>query len=145
MGGLGALIVLTFVFGPTLAVVPLLMAIPAILTGFLLVGGVQQLANVSFLVEYLIALIRLGVAIDYSLLVVTAGARSERGTGNESAIMAAGATAGHAVVLSGLTVAARLLSLFVLPVSFLRSIGSGGMLIPLVALTAAIKTHSRGF
>jgi RND superfamily putative drug exporter len=115
------------------------MAIPAILTSFLLVGGVQQLTSVSFLVEYLVALIGLGVAIDYSLLVVTRWREErERGLENEAAILAAGATAGHAVVLSGLTVAVGLLSLFVMPVPFLRSIGYGGMLIPLVALTAAI-------
>ncbi len=139
IGGLGALVVLTLVFGSALAVVPLLMAIPAILTSFLLVGGLQHLTDVSFLVEYLVALIGLGVAIDYSLLVVTRWREErEHGLENEAAILAAGATAGHAVVLSGLTVAVGLLSLFVLPVPFLRSIGYGGMLIPLVALAAAI-------
>jgi RND superfamily putative drug exporter len=40
-------------------------------------------------------------------------------------------------VLSGLTVAVGLLSLVVLPVPFLRSLGVGGMLIPLVAIAAA--------
>ncbi|MDQ6822621.1 MAG: MMPL family transporter [Actinomycetota bacterium] len=139
IGGLGALVILTFVFGSALAIVPLLMALPAILTSFLLVGGVQQFTTVSFLVEYLVALIGLGVAIDYSLLVVTRWREErERGLENEEAVLAAGATAGHAVVLSGLTVAVGLLSLFVLPVPFLRSIGYGGMLIPLVALSAAI-------
>jgi putative drug exporter of the RND superfamily len=139
IGGLGALVVLAFVFGSALAVVPLLMAIPAILTSFLLVGALQQLTSVSFLVEYLVALIGLGVAIDYSLLVVTRWREErERGLENEAAILAAGARAGHAVVLSGLTVAVGLLSLFVMPVPFLRSIGYGGMLIPLVALAAAI-------
>jgi len=62
----------------------------------------------------------------------------ERGLENEQAVLAAGATAGHAVVLSGVTVAVGLLSLIVLPVPFLRSIGIGGMLIPLVAIAAAV-------
>jgi putative drug exporter of the RND superfamily len=139
IGGLGALVVLTLVFGSPLAIVPLLMAIPSILISFLLVGGLQHLTDISFLVEYLVALIGLGVAIDYSLLVVTRWREErERGLDNEAAILAAGATAGHAVVLSGVTVAVGLLSLCVLPVPFLRSIGYGGMLIPLVALLAAI-------
>ena len=43
------------------------------------------------------------------------------------------ATAGRAVILSGLTVAIGLLSLIVLPVPGLRSVGYGGMLIPLVS------------
>src|SRR3954452_327439 len=109
IGMAGALIILTLVFGSALAVVPLLMAIPSILISFLLVGGIQQLTDVIFLVEYLVALIGLGVAIDYSLLVVTRW-REERqkGRDNEDAIVAAGASAGHAVVLSGLTVAVGL-------------------------------------
>jgi putative drug exporter of the RND superfamily len=138
IGMAGALVVLTLVFGSALAVIPLLMAIPAIVTCFLLVGGLTHLTDISFLVQYLVALIGLGVAIDYSLLVVTRW-REERGNGldHEAAIVRAGATAGHAVVLSGLTVAIGLLSLVVLPVPFLRSVGLGGMLIPLVAVAAA--------
>jgi RND superfamily putative drug exporter len=139
IGMAGALIILVLVFGSALAIVPLLMAIPSILISFLLVGGVTQLTDVSFLVEFLVALIGLGVAVDYSLVVVTRW-REERqhGLDNEAAIIAAGASAGRAVVLSGVTVAVGLLSLVVLPVPFLRSVGYGGMLIPLVALAAAI-------
>ncbi len=81
----------------------------------------------------------LGVAIDYSLLLITRW-REEReaGRSNEDAILASAPTAGRAVVLSGATVAVGLLSLVLLPVPFLRSIGLGGMLIPLVAITAAV-------
>src|SRR5437588_238760 len=105
----------------------------------LLVGGVTHLTDISFIVEYLVALIGLGVAIDYSLLVVTRWREErERGLSNEDAVVAAGATAGRSVVLSGLTVTVGLLSLVVLPVPFLRSIGYGGMLIPLVAIAAAV-------
>jgi RND superfamily putative drug exporter len=138
IGMAGALIILALVFGSPIAIVPLLMAIPSILISFLLVGGMSHLTDISFLVEYLVALIGLGVSIDYSLLVVTRW-REERAGGldNEDAIVAAGKTAGHAVVLSGLTVAVGLLSLVVLPVPFLRSVGYGGMLIPLVAMVAA--------
>jgi RND superfamily putative drug exporter len=139
IGMAGARIILTLVFGSALALVPLLMAIPSILISFLLVGGIQQVTSVSFLVEYLVALIGLGVAIDYSLLVITRWREErERGLDNEAAVVAAGASAGRAVVLSGLTVAVGLMTLVVLPVPFLRSIGYGGMLIPLVALLAAI-------
>src|SRR3954469_334111 len=139
IGMAGGLAILAFVFGSAIAVVPLLMAIPAILTSMLLVNGVTHLTDVSFIVEFLVALIGLGVAIDYSLLVVTRWREErERGLSNEDAIIAAEATAGRAVVLSGLTVTIGLLSLVVLPVPFLRSIGYGGMLIPLVAIAAAV-------
>ena len=48
------------------------------------------------------------------------------------------ATAGRAVVLSGLTVAIGLLALVVLPVPGLRSVGYGGMLIPLITTGVAL-------
>jgi RND superfamily putative drug exporter len=139
IGMAGALVILAVVFGSALAVVPLLMAIPSILVSFLLVGAIEQFTSVSFLIEFLVALIGLGVAIDYSLLVVTRWREErERGLDDEAAILAAGATAGRAVVLSGLTVAIGLVTLIVLPVPFLRSVGYGGMLIPLVAIVAAL-------
>ncbi len=139
IGALGALLVLAFVYGSAIAIVPLLMALPSILTTFLLVLGLEQLIAVNNLVEYLVAFVGLGVAVDYSLLIVTRW-REEReaGLANEEAILAASATAGRAAVLSGLTVAVGLLSLLVLPAPFLRSIGVGSMLIPLVAIAAAV-------
>ena len=135
----GALAVLLFVYGSAIAIVPLLIAIPSILTSFLLVLALEQAISVNFLVQYLVAVMGLGVAVDYSLLLVTRW-REERETGrlNEEAILAAAPTAGRAVVLSGTIVAIGLLSLVVLPVPFLRSIGLGAMVIPLVAIAAAI-------
>jgi RND superfamily putative drug exporter len=138
IGALGALIILAFVYGSAIAIVPLLMALPSILTTFLLVLGLEQLITVNSLVQYLVAFIGLGVAVDYSLLIVTRW-REERegGLENKDAIIASSATAGHSVVLSGVTVAVGLLSLLVLPVPFLRSIGVASMMIPLVAIAAA--------
>ncbi len=139
LGALGALIILAFVYGSAIAIVPLLMALPSILATFLLVLGLEQLISVNNLVQYLVAFIGLGVAVDYSLLIVTRW-REEReaGLANEDAILAASSTAGHAVVLSGMTVAVGLLSLLVLPVPFLRSIGVASIFIPLVAIAAAM-------
>src|SRR4051794_31899819 len=139
VGGLGALIVLAFVFGSLLAVIPLFMAIPAILTTFLLVYGLTFLTAVSPIVQFLVALIGLGVAIDYALLIVVRW-REERthGLDNEAAVAKAMETAGHAVVFSGTTVAIGLLALLALPLPFLRSVGYGGMLIPLVSVLVAL-------
>ena len=139
IGGVAALAVLLFVYGSAIAIAPLLIAIPSIMTTFLLVLGLEQAISVNFLVEYLVALMGLGVGIDYSLLLITRW-REEReaGRSNEDAILASGPTAGRAVVLSGVIVAVGLLSLVLLPVPFLRSIGLGGMVIPLVAIAAAI-------
>ncbi len=139
LGGLGALLVLAFVFGSFLALVPLMMAIVSILTTFLVVWGLTTLTEVSPIVQFLIALIGLGVSIDYALLVVVRW-REERahGASGEAAIERAMQTAGRAVVFSGTTVAIGLLALVALPLPFLRSVGYGGMLIPLISVTVAL-------
>ncbi len=138
LGGFGALIVLAFVFASLLAFVPLLMAVVSIMTTFLVLGGVNSLTSVSFIVEFLVALIGLGVAIDYSLLIVVRW-REERDNGHQGdeAVIRAMATAGRAVVLSGTTVAIGLLAMIVLPLPFLRSIGLAGLLIPLISVIVA--------
>jgi RND superfamily putative drug exporter len=139
LGGAGALAVLAFVFASFLAVVPLFMAIASIMTTFLLLLGLTELTTVSPIVQFLIALLGLGVAIDYSLIVVSRW-REERTHGREGdeAVQVAMETAGRAVVFSGITVAIGLLALIALPLPFLRSMGYGGMLIPLVSTLAAI-------
>jgi RND superfamily putative drug exporter len=139
VGGLGALVVLLFVFASFLAVVPLVIAVVSIMTSFLLLLGLTELTAVSPIVQFLIALIGLGVAIDYALLVVTRW-REERSHGREGdeAVQRAMESAGRAVVFSGITVAIGLFALIALPLPFLRSMGYGGMLIPLVSTGVAI-------
>jgi putative drug exporter of the RND superfamily len=139
LGGLGALVVLAFVFGSFLAVVPLLTALASIMSCFLAIWPLAVATSVSSIVEFLIGLVGLGIAIDYSLLVIVRW-REERAHGhaNEQAIVRAMNSAGRAVVFSGTAVAVGLLSLIVLPVPFLRSVGYGGMLIPLISVAATI-------
>jgi putative drug exporter of the RND superfamily len=139
IGGVGALAVLAFVFASFLAVIPLMMAVVSIMTTFLLLLGLTELTDVSPIVQFLIALIGLGVAIDYSLIVASRW-REERshGRSGDEAVQRAMETAGRAVVFSGITVAIGLLALIALPLPFLRSMGLGGMLIPLVSTLVAI-------
>jgi putative drug exporter of the RND superfamily len=124
---LGGLAVLLFVFASLLAFLPLIIAAVSVLGAFLLVLGLTHLTDVSQIVTFLIALIGLGVAIDYSLLVVTrwreerariAGAGAGRRTisreQNYAAIEAAMAGTGRSVIFSGLTVAVGLLALVTL-------------------------------
>ena len=138
-GATGALIVLLFVFASFLAFLPMLIAAVSILTTFMLVLILTTFSDVSFVVQFLISLIGLGVAIDYSLLLVSRW-REERAHGrdNEEAVIVAMKTAGHAVVASGVTVAISLVALLVVPVPFLRSMGIGGMLIPLVSVAVVL-------
>ena len=138
-GGVGALVVLVVVFGSFLALTPLLVAAGSILTTFLIVWGLTGLTEVSFIVQYLLSLIGLGVAIDYALLVVTRW-REELGQGadNPTAVTRAMSTAGRSVLFSGVTVAVSLAALIALPVPFLRSVGFTGLLIPLLSVAAAL-------
>ncbi|MGH3192517.1 MAG: MMPL family transporter [Streptosporangiaceae bacterium] len=139
LGGLGALLVLAVVFASFIALLPLLMAAVAIPATFLLVYALTQVTSVNFIVQYLIALIGLGVAIDYSLLIVTRWRENRAGgLDNQAAVSAAMGSAGRAVVFSGTTVAISLLALVALPVAFLRGIGLAAFFIPLTTVAAAI-------
>ena len=131
--------ILALVFGSFLAFLPLLIGGVSVLATFLIVGGLTEITGISQIVEFLIALVGLGVAIDYSLLVVSRW-REERSAGraNAEAVAVAMQHAGRAVVFSGLTVAIGLLSMIVLPVPMLRSVGYGGVLVPLVSVLVAI-------
>src|SRR5436190_8807188 len=71
IGGIGALVILLFVFGTLPAVLmPVVVAVAAILNTFTLVWGLTYITNVSIIVQFLIALVGLGVAIDYALLMI---------------------------------------------------------------------------
>jgi len=139
LGGLGALAVLLFLFASFLALVPLLIAAVSILTTFAIVLLATYIIDISFVVQFLIALVGLGVAVDYSLLVVNRW-REERAHGrdNHEAVVLAMQYAGHAVVASAGTVAISLCALLVIPVPLLRSMGVGGMLIPVVSTAVCL-------
>jgi putative drug exporter of the RND superfamily len=139
LGAVGALAVLAFVFASFLAFLPLVVAAVSILGTFLLLLPLTYIIDVSFIVQFLVALVGLGVAIDYSLLFVNRW-REERdhGRDNHEAVVVAMQTAGTAIVFSGVTVAIGLLALIVLPVPFMRSMGIGGALIPLTSVLTTL-------
>jgi len=140
LGGIGALLILLFVFGTLPAVLmPLLVAISSILTTFLCVYGLTYITDVSIIVQFLVALVGLGIAIDYSLLMIFRF-REEiaNGLSTDDAIVETMQHAGRSVIVSGSTVAIGLVSMVILPLPFIRSIGLGGMLIPLVSVLASI-------
>jgi RND superfamily putative drug exporter len=139
LGAGGAMIVLIFVFASFLAFLPLLVAVASILLSFIFLLPLTYAFDMSFIVQFLISLIGLGVAIDYSLILVNRW-REERdhGRDNHDAVIVAMETAGRAVVFSGVTVAIGLLALVVLPVPFLRSVGIGGALIPLASVLTTL-------
>ena len=138
LAGAGALVVLAVVFGSLIAVTPLLIAAVAIPSAFVFIYAMTYAITVSTLVQNIVALVGLGVAIDYALLVVTRW-REERGRGldNRAAVLRASATAGNSVLFSGITVAVSLAALALTSVPFLRSIGLAAMLIPLISIAVS--------
>ena len=140
IGALGALVILLFVFGTVGAVLmPLVIAGAAILNTFTLVWGLTYVTSVSIIVEFLIALVGLGVAIDYALLMIFRFRDELReGKDVETAVVETMTHAGRSVIVSGSTVALGLLSMIALPVPFIRSMGIGGMLIPAVSVLASL-------
>ena len=140
LGAVGALVILLFVFGTLPAVLmPLIVAISSILTTFLCVYGLTYVTNVSIVVQFLVALVGLGIAIDYSLLMIFRF-REEiaKGLSVDDALVETMQHAGRSVIVSGTTVAIGLVSMLILPLPFIRSIGLGGMLIPLVCVFSSI-------
>jgi putative drug exporter of the RND superfamily len=140
IGGLGAIVILLFVFGTLPAILmPVAVAAAAILNTFTLVWALTYITNVSIIVQFLIALVGLGVAIDYALLMIFRFRDELReGEDTETALVETMTHAGRSVIVSGSTVAVGLLSMILLPLPFIRSIGIGGMLIPAVSVLAAI-------
>src|SRR3954471_6491559 len=134
-----ALLVLLVVFGVSFAVtIPLLFAACTITGTIGLVYLVAHRLTMATYVTNLVQLIGLGIAIDYSLLVVYRFREElERGGSDEEAIVRTMKTAGRAVMFSGATVAIGLALLLFMPLPFIRSMGVGGFLIPLVSLVAA--------
>ena len=140
IGGLGATIILLFVFGTLPAVaMPIVMAVASILNTFTLIWLLTYITSVSLIVQFLVALVGLGVATDYALLIIFRF-RDELRHGNdvETSIVETMTHAGRAVIVSGSTVAIGLVSMVLIPIPVIRSIGIGGLLIPLVSVCAAI-------
>ena len=104
---------------------------------------VYALAHAWLMVLYvpnLVQLIGLGLAIDYSLLIVHRFRQelADEACPLDDAIVATMATAGRTVVLSGVAVAIGLSVLLIIPVPFLRSLGAAGFLVPVVSVLAAL-------
>jgi uncharacterized membrane protein YdfJ with MMPL/SSD domain len=134
-----ALLVLLAVFGISVAVtMPFIFAGCTIAAALGAMYGIAHIASTPTYVTNLIQLIGLGIAIDYSLLVVYRF-REELAAGREKedAVVRTMETAGRAVIFSGATVAIGLLLLIAMPVPFMRMMGIAGFLIPVVSIAAA--------
>ena len=135
-----ALLVLAGVLGLSLALaIPFAFAACTIAGTLAALYATAQLVSVTSYATNLIVLIGLGLAVDYSLLIVCRY-REELGEGgpHDQAIVRTMASAGRAVLFSGVAVAIGLAPLSFIPVPFIRTMGLCGLLLPLVSILAAI-------
>ncbi|MFG2293828.1 MMPL family transporter [Streptomyces sp. NPDC048603] len=141
------LVVLTLVFGSLVAAsLPILMTIPVVMGVLLLLRVMAMFMDVSVIALNATTIIGLGLAIDYSLFVVSRYREELRVRGGDitdravrsEAIVAAVRTAGRTVLFSALTVMLSLAALAIFPLYFLRSIAVAGIGVSLFAALSAI-------
>jgi RND superfamily putative drug exporter len=105
------------------------------------IGVIFLLAHHFLMVLYIpnvVELFGLGLAIDYSLLMLHRYRSEVAVRGVDDAIVETMATAGRTIVLSGLTVAIGVATLLLVPVPFMRSLGAAGLVVPIVAILGAL-------
>ena len=135
-----ALIILVLVFGSVVAgLVPLLLAILAIIGGLGLVALVAQIWELSIFVVNMLTGMGLALGIDYSLFVISRY-REERAVGRDpqSAIEASGATASRAVLFSGSAFVIAMLGMLIVPNTVMRSLAAGAILVGITSIAAAL-------
>ena len=136
IAGFFVLIVLFRALVPT--AIPLLFAIVAVATAFLLLFLAARVTNFNTITEILVPMIGLGVGIDYTLFIVTRFRQLlHDGLTPQEAAAAAGATAGRAVVFAGTTVAISITGLAIIGIDFITKLGIGSALGVLTAVLLA--------
>jgi uncharacterized membrane protein YdfJ with MMPL/SSD domain len=135
-----ALIILLLVFGAVVAgLIPLILALIAIITALGLTALVGLQFDLSIFTVNMLTGMGLALGIDYSLFVVSRF-REERSNGREKldAIAATGSTASRAVLFSGLAFVVAMLGLLLIPNTIFRSLAVGAILVGITAVLGAL-------
>lgn len=136
------LLLLLLVFrGVVAAVLPIMVGGAATFGAFFALWVIAQFTDVSEYSTNLVIALGLGLAIDYSLFLVSRF-REElaAGHGVDQATIRTVESAGRTIVFSGVTVAVALLALVVFPLYFLRSFAYAGVGVLVVAVLASVIT-----
>jgi RND superfamily putative drug exporter len=138
------LVLLVLVFGSAVAaVLPLLIGGLSIVSTLLVLRVITEFTHVSVYAMNLTTALGLGLAIDYSLFILTRfrDELAARGGGRDAVPAAVGATmrtAGRTVLFSAVTVALAMAALLVFPLYFLRSFAYGGIAVVVLAAAGAL-------
>lgn len=133
-------IVLVVVFGGLLAaLMPVVGAVASIAGGLLALLGFSFLLDLSSQIVPVVTMLGLGLAIDYSLLIVSRF-REERAAGADvhHAVARTVEVAGRTVVFSAVTVAVSLLGLIVFSEPIFKSVGAAGVSVVVLALLGSV-------
>ena len=134
---------LLLVFGSVVAAaLPLLVGVIAIVATLAVLHALALLTDVSVYSINLTTALGLGLAVDYSLFVVSRYREEvvRNGGDHRAAVVRSVTTAGRTVLFSAVTVAASLIALLVFPFYFLRSFAFAGAAVVAIAALAAVTT-----
>jgi RND superfamily putative drug exporter len=134
-----ALIVMLFMFGTLAGIaVPFAFAAVTIPSTLGAVWVIAHFMDMAVYVTNIVSLIGLAIAVDYSMLVVFRYREElEKQDSAQEALIETMKTAGRATLFSGAVVAVGLALLVFMPVPFMRSMGVGGLLVPLFSIAAS--------
>src|SRR5829696_647439 len=135
-----AVIVLLFTFGTVVAMgLPILTALVGLVSGLSIVTLLGHVAEVPTVAPTLATMIGLGVGIDYALFIVTRHLEQRHaGMDTRESVARSTATSGGAVVFAGCTVMVALLSLAVVDIPLVTTLGYTSALVVAIAVLGAV-------
>ncbi|MGA8723680.1 MAG: MMPL family transporter [Acidimicrobiales bacterium] len=140
IGILAAIIIMLIAFGSVVAMgLPIITALFGIVVGIGILDLVSHIETTPTFAPEIMAMIGLGVGIDYALFVVTRyrqGLTEGRDPREASAVSLA--TSGRSVIFAGTTVILSLLGLFILQLAFMRGLAISVIAAVLLVMLAAV-------
>ena len=133
------LVALALVFGSLVAtVLPVAMAAIAVVMTMALVFLLGQVMDVSIFVLNIATFLGIGISIDYTLLIVNRFREELPGRDRADAVGVTLATAGKAILFSGLTTVVGLSGMMLIPFMFFRSLGLGGVTVVIISVALTL-------
>ncbi|HVB94158.1 MAG TPA: MMPL family transporter [Acidimicrobiales bacterium] len=140
IGILAAIIIMLLAFGSVVAMgLPIITALFGIAVAFAVLDLLSHVVTTPVFAPQIMAMIGLGVGIDYALFVVTRYRQGlSEGRAPREATTISLATSGRSVVFAGTTVILSLLGLFILQLPFMRGLAIGAIAAVVLVMTAAV-------
>ncbi len=140
IGLIAAIVILLIAFGSLLAMgLPIVTALFGIASGVAIVGFVTRIMSVPEFTVQMVAMISIGVGIDYALLIVSRYRTAlADGLDPEEATLLSLDTSGRAVLFAGSTVVLSLSGMFMMNLDFVRALSVSAILGVLMTMAAAL-------